>query len=58
MRSMENAREESRQLQVPLYLVQARDEAVRVEEREKLTPSLRAELLRRVNPDSTKALPS
>ena len=42
MRSMENAREESRQLQVPLYLVQAHDEAVRVEERDKLTPSLRA----------------
>ena len=58
MRSLENAREESRQLQVPLYLVQAHDEAVRQEDRERLTPLLRAELLRRVNPDSTKALPS
>ena len=58
MRSMENAREESRQLQVPLYLVQAHDEAVRQEDRASLTPLLRAELLRRVNPDNTKALPS
>ena len=38
--------------------MQAHDEAVRQEDRERLTPLLRAELLRRVNPDTTKALPS
>ena len=58
MRSIENAKEESRRLQVPLCLVQSHDETVRQEYREQMAPLIRAELLRRVNPESTKALPS
>ena len=58
MRSMENAKEQSRSLKVLLYLVQAYDEAVRSEDREKLTAAVQADLLRRASPDHTKALPS
>ena len=58
MRSLETAREETKRLQTPLYLLQARDEAVRIEDEPKLTATLRADLLRRVNPEHTKSLPS
>ena len=58
MRALENAKEQSRKLNVPLFILQASDQAVRVEDEAKLTPALRAELLQRVNPDKTKGLPS
>ena len=54
MRSLQNAMTESKRLQVPLYIVQARDDAVHADDESKLTESVRAELLRRVNPDQTK----
>jgi len=58
MRSLEQAKELSRQLRTPLYIVQAHDVAVRHEDEVKLTDSVRADLLRRVNPEQTKGLPS
>ena len=57
-RSLERAREKSAELQTPLYVVQARDEAVQTENLAKLTPLVCADLLRRVNPEQTKGLPS
>ena len=41
----------------PLYIVQAKDEAVRSEESKKLTDTVQADLLHRVNPEQTKGLP-
>ena len=58
MRSFENAKERSRELREPLHMVQAKDEAVRVEDAPKMTDEVMKELLRRVNPDKTKGLPS
>ena len=43
-----------RRLCEPLYIVQAKDEAVRSEESEKLTDTVQADLLHRVNPEQTK----
>eukprot|EP00973_Karenia_brevis_P011303 1530096-Karenia_brevis.AAC.1 len=51
MRSFENAKAQSRESQQPLYVVQARDEAVRHEDEAKLTGAVREDLLRRVNPE-------
>ena len=42
----------------PLYIVQAKDEAVRSEESKKLTDTAQADLLHRVNPEQTKRLPN
>ena len=42
----------------PLYILQAKDEAVHSADRDKLTPAVRTELLQRVNPEKTKGLPS
>ena len=58
MRSLENAREESRKWRVPLYILQAKDEAVHAEDKHKLTKNVQEELLRRFNPDAAKGLPS
>ena len=58
LRSLENAKEQSRTLNVPLYIVQASDVTTRAEDEEKLTEVQKVELLRRVNPDKTKGLPS
>ena len=58
MRSLEIARKEARDLQTPLYLLQACDDAQNSADAAKLTPTIRAELLRRVNPEHTKSLPS
>ena len=57
MRSMDHAKEYSNLHEVPLYIVQARDEVVRSDDAAKLTPQLRASLLQRVNPDDTSGLP-
>ena len=58
MRALENAKEQSRKLNVPLFILQASDQAVRAEDEAKLTSVQRTELLQRVNPDKTKGLPS
>ena len=58
LRCLENAKEQSRHSKVPLYIVQARDEASKPEDRSKLTDAVREELLKRVNPEQTKGLPS
>ena len=58
MRSYDHAKDESRRLAEPLYVVQARDEVVHSEDLEKFSESLKTELLRRVNPEQTKGLPS
>jgi hypothetical protein len=58
MRSLQTAREDARKLQTPLYLVQARDDPVRIGDAAKLSPAVREDLLRRVNPEQTKSLPS
>ena len=57
-RSFTNAVDRSRELRVPLYVVQALDEPVRASDQFKLTTEVRGELLRRVNPEQTKGLPS
>ena len=54
---MENAREQSRLRRVPLYVVQAHDEAVRSKDSPLLTEEVRRELLSRANPEQTKNLP-
>ena len=58
MRSLENAKAQSQKLQTPLYSVQARDEVLLNEDAPKVTDEVRADLLRRVNPEQTKGLPS
>ena len=58
MRSFDNAREHCRRERLPLYTLQANDEVVHREDQEKLTPAVREELLRWVNPEKTKGLPS
>jgi len=58
MRSLENAKDQSRRLRVPLYMIQANDEVVRSENKGTLTQQVHADLLRRVNPEQTKGLPS
>ena len=57
-RSLENARDQSRKLHTPLYIVQAKDAAVYVEDEGKLNAAVSSELLKRVSPDATKGLPS
>ena len=57
-RSMENAIEQSRKLQTPLYIVQARDEVVHAEDKGKMNAAVYSDLLKRVRPDDTKGLPS
>eukprot|EP00973_Karenia_brevis_P015601 2134074-Karenia_brevis.AAC.1 len=39
-------------------MVQAKDEAVRSEDAKKITDAVQTDLLRRVNPEQTKGLPS
>ena len=58
MRSLENARTESKRLQTPLYMVQACDEVVHREDETKLTNAVRTTLLQMVNPGETRGLPS
>ena len=58
MRSFENAKRESLRLGVPLYLLQASDEPTRPEDAPRFTSEVAREMLRRVNPEQTKNLPS
>ena len=58
MRSLTNAKFNSRLLHQPLYMVQAHDALVHEEDRHKFTDEVRKELLRYVNPQNTKGLPS
>ena len=58
MRSLENAREESRRLKTPLYIVQAHDAPSNSQDFSKFTDDVRKKLLKLVNPDKTKGLPS
>ena len=58
MRSLDNAKDESRRSKKPLYIAQAWDEAVDSEDKTKVTDQVRADLLSRVNPEDTKGLPS
>ena len=58
MRSLENAKERSRELLEPLYMVQARDEVIHLGDERKMTDVVRTDLLRRVNPRDTQGLPS
>ena len=58
MRSLDYAKDQSRRLGEPLYVLQANDETHRPEDSKKLTDAVRADLLRRVNPEQTKGLPS
>ena len=58
MHSFRNAADASRKLKVPLYVLQAKDEPVRHEDKSKFTESIKGELLRRVNPEHNKGLPS
>ena len=53
MRSLEHAKEYCRLHKLPLYNVQAKDEPMRIEDRHKLTDSVRANFLALVNPDRT-----
>ena len=55
--SMENAKAQSRNLLTPLYVVQAKDEAVHLEDRAKMTATVQKDLLAEVNPQHTKHLP-
>ena len=57
-RSLEHAKQESCRLKTPLYLLQAKDETVHVEEAAHFTADLQKKLLNYVNPDKTKNLPS
>ena len=57
LRSLENAKEQSRLQQVPLYILQAHDEAVHDKDAAKLTPKVRDELLKRANPEKTTGRP-
>ena len=54
---MENAKAQSRNLLTPLYVVQAKDEAVHLEDRSKMTNIVQKALLAEVNPQHTKHLP-
>ena len=58
MRSLEEAQRKSAELEERLYILQARDEAVRREDQCKLTAPVVEDLLRRCNPEYTKGLPS
>ena len=58
MRSLEQAKDQSRKLKTPLYVIQCQDVAVQAEDAQKLTDQVRGDLLRRVNPENTKGLPS
>ena len=58
MRSLENAKAQSIKLHTPLYMVQAHDEVVRSEDAAKVSPEVLSELLRKVNPEHNKGLPS
>ena len=58
MRSLEQAKDESRRLKTPLYVIQCQDVATHAEDAHKLTDEVRGDLLRRVNPEHTQRLPS
>lgn len=58
-RSLANAKLDSAKAEVPLYILQAKDEAVNVNHAHRLcVPQVMAELLQRVNPKETCTLPS
>ena len=58
MRSFKQAEDQSRKLKTPLYVIQCQDVAVHAEDAHKLTDEVRGDLLRRVNPEHTKGLPT
>ena len=58
MRSLKQAEDQSRELKTPLYVIQCQDVAVHAEDAQKLTDEVRGDLLRRVDPEHTKGLPS
>ena len=58
MRSLEQARNQSRKLNTPLFVIQCQDVAVHAVDAQKLTDEVRGNLLKRVNPENTKGLPS
>ena len=58
LQSMENAMSQSRRLGRPLYVVQAKDEAVYPEDLKRMTDAVQRDLLQRVNPEQTRNLPS
>ena len=58
LRSLENAKAQSKIRSLPLYVIQAHDEPVSPQDMDKITPNVREELLRRVKPELTKGLPS
>ena len=55
---MENAKAESQKRNVALFVVQAHDEPIRKEHEAKFTSVVRAEMLKKVNPQHTKGLSS
>jgi len=57
-RSWEQAKAYCRLHRMPLYSAQAKDDAVRSEDRRKLTAKVRAALLKFNNPDKTQGIPS
>ena len=57
-RSFAYAKDQSRILKTPLYVVQASDVVVKAEHASKVTADVRAALLQKVNPEQTKGLPS
>ena len=52
MRSFEHAQRACRHQSLPLYVLQANDEAVRGEDASRLAPAVRTELLERGNPEA------
>ena len=58
MRSLETAKRYCRERNVPLFLVQARDDAVHDSERPLFTKALREEVLKFVNPEKNRGLSS
>ena len=57
LRSLENAKYETRRKQQPLYVVQAKDEVVHKRHESLFTAGVRSELLQMVNPEKNKGLP-
>ena len=54
MRSLQHAKDESFKQEVPLYILQAKDEVVHLADQHKLTKAVQKELLQHVNPEKTR----
>ena len=57
LRSLQNAKEHCRKEGTNLYVVQAHDEATRASDEKKMLPHVRADLLKRVNPEQNAGIP-